>query len=165
MDLHPAAPKPLRTTGFTLTEILVVTGIIGILAGIAIPSMLRVRHEARIQVANNDIRVISAAIQILAFDTGQWPGGLPAGTVGNPESWDLNTNSAGLVRKDSRFFNWKGPYMDHVQLDPWGQPYFFDPDYRINYTWTPVVGSFGPNRKGRNFYDDDNIFEAFARVK
>ena len=159
MDLHLAPPKPVKMTGFTLTEILVVTAIIGILAGIAIPSMLRVRHESRIQVANNDIRIISDAVQILAFDTGQWPGGLPAGTVGNPESWDLNTNSAGLVKKDSRFFNWRGPYMNHVALDPWGQPYFFDPDYRVNKRSTPVVGSFGPNRRGRNRYEDDDIID------
>jgi hypothetical protein len=36
--------------------------------------------------------------------------------------------------------------------------YFFDSDYRIQKTLYAVVGSFGPNRRGRNQYDEDDVY-------
>lgn len=163
MDLHHILAPPGRGDGFTLVEIMVVVAIIGVLLGIAIPSMIKVRSETRLQIAHNDIRVLSTAIQLLAFDTGKWPGGVPAGMVGNPESWDLRKGSAGLLGNDGRFPNWKGPYIEAIPMDPWGENYFFDPDYSVRRAASlPVLGSFGPNRVGRNVYDSDDVCEIMS---
>jgi len=144
--------------GFTLVEIMIVVGIIGLLSAIAIPSFQKARDVARINAAKNDVRLISAAIDMLAFHTAQWPGGLVAGDPANPEVWDLSPGSAGITANDGTFTRWQGPYMDTMPADPWGNNYFFDPDYNISGTDYAVVGSFGPNGVGQNVYDSDNIY-------
>ena len=144
--------------GFTLVEIMIVVAIIGLLAGIAIPSLKKARMTSQTNKALGDLRVIRDAIEQLAFDTGQWPGGVPASQVSSPETMDLNDGAAGISANDGRFNNWSEPYMKEVPPDPWGTPYFFDPDYRIGGTFFSVVGSLGPNKQGRNYYDDDDIY-------
>jgi general secretion pathway protein G len=147
-----------RSAGFTLVEIMIVVAIIGLLASIAIASMVKTREVTRHAIALNDIRQISDALGHLAFDTGKWPGAIPADQTGDRECWDLAARSAGLVDTDGAFPTWKGPYIDHVPLDPWGSAYFFDPDYNIGGKNFAVVGSFGPNRQRANGYDGDDIY-------
>jgi general secretion pathway protein G len=146
------------TSGFTLVEIVVVIGVIGVLIAIAVPVMLRARTNARIQRAKVEVEMIAAAVRQLAWDTGRWPGGATRTTPQIIEVWDLSTGAAGLLSNDGRFPNWKGPYIPEVINDPWGNKYFFDPDYRIGGQWKVAVGSFGPNGMGRNWYDEDNIY-------
>ena len=71
-------------------------------------------------------------IEQLAWDTGKWPGGIARNIQGNAETWDLTTSSAGILSAGSAYANWQGPYAPEVPLDPWGNKYFFDPDYRID---------------------------------
>jgi len=137
---------------------MIVVTIIGIATMIVWPSFIKSRQSVRMAIARNDLRILSGAVDQLALDSAKWPGGIPAGEVADPEVWDLNAGSAGIVTSDGRFPNWRGPYMKQVPLDPWGSPYFFDPDYTITGKLYVVVGSFGPNRVGRNQYDSDDVF-------
>ena len=141
-----------------MVEMLIVLSVIGVVLAIAIPNFLRSRHDAKIKEARAQLEMISAAILQLAWDTGRWPAGIDRTIQGNAESWDLNAASAGLLDKTSKFPNWEGPYVAKIPKDPWGMPYFFDPDYRVDGKFRAVVGSFGPNRYGRNVYDKDNIY-------
>jgi type II secretory pathway pseudopilin PulG len=136
---------------------MLVVAIVGTLAAIAVLSGLKAYTEAGIYKANADLRVIASAVAQLAFDTGKWPGGIPADVDNDPEVWDLNTPAAGLLASDGRFERWKGPYIRKIPQDPWGSIYFFDPDYLIKGKYYPVVGSYGPNKKGPNLYDSDDI--------
>ena len=155
-------PEPIRNShnaGFTLLEIMIVVLIVALLAVIAIPSFVKARQTSRINRAKNDLRIIAQSITQLAFDTGQWPGGVQAGGIANPEIWNLALPSSGLAVDDgSTFTRWQGPYMTVVPLDPWDNDYFFDPDYNVNGKDLTVVGSFGPNGEGPNVYDADNIY-------
>ena len=144
--------------GFTLLEIMIVVAIIGLLATIAIPSFLKARQQSRMNVARNDLRIISAAIDQLAFDTGQWPGGTLAGVVADAEMYDLNAPDVGLVANSGIFTRWRGPYIEVVEPDPWGNDYWYDPDYKTDDGTKTVLGSYGPNGVGPNLYDADDVY-------
>ncbi len=160
-------------SGFTLIEILVVIGIIGLLSSITMIAVNNARSKAKIAKAQQDIDVIYSAIGQLMIDTGEWPGHqIPdqVNTGANNEVWDLTTQSSGITQTDGLFSNWAGAYMLSIPSDPWGNNYFFDTDYEINLDNEPcdggggcfdsvVVGSFGANGVGQNQYDSDDVIK------
>lgn len=143
-----------------MLEIMIVLGAIGLLSLIAIPSYKKARDRSRAETAKGELQLIAAAVRQLTWDTGKWPSGQPLATPGSAETWDLVPNSAGLLGATATFTSagWRGPYLRTITKDPWGNPYFFDPDFRISGTDRIVVGSFGPNGVGRNLYDSDDIY-------
>ncbi len=145
------------TRGFTLIELMIVVGIIGILMTFAVMGYNAVREKAKKVQALAELKNIRLAIEDLAFDTDRWPGPNPVGETADKEVWNLNSTNAGLVASNGMFPNWNGPYTKSVPKDPWGSNYFFDPDYRIKGRMFAVIGSFGPNKEGRNKYDDDDV--------
>ena len=147
----------MKRRGFTLVEIMIVISIIGLLAGIGIPAILRSVQNSRIKQAQTELAMMSAAILQLAWDTGRWPNGEPRTTAGSRERWDISEARCGLLDTNGSYREWKGPYYEGEINDPWGNPYFFDPDYRRDGVHI-VVGSFGPNGGGRNRYDSDDIY-------
>lgn len=178
-----------RNSGFTLVELMLVAGVIGILAMIAIPKALKVVQNAKARHAEADLNVIVAAINQLSADTGRFPATPTTGlnydlrTDGTllVEVADLSTADAGLLSSNTNRFGsrWRGPYLDKLPLDPWGTPYFLDPDYNVGNKNASAkvgalvkggggtsgatvnrvaVGSFGPNKVGMNQYDGDDIY-------
>ena len=145
--------------GFTLIELMIVIAITAILAAIAIPVYSAYREKAKTAEATADLYDIRLAIELLASDTNQWPNHYEPGVLGpSPEIWDLTLGQAGLINTDGNFQGWQGPYITTTPTqDPWGNNYFFDPDYRINGEDFVVLGSFGPNGVGQNQYDSDDI--------
>jgi general secretion pathway protein G len=144
--------------GFTAIEITIVLLIIGMLAAVSMPLLSKARIAARAKQAQGQLELIAAAIRHLTWDSGKWPNREPLANPGNPEVWDLKAAAAGLLGKTSAYAKWHGPYIRDIPRDPWGNPYFFDPDYTIGSKVKAVVGSFGPNGSGRNVYDKDNIY-------
>lgn len=152
--LEKAAMK--RKEGFTLIEITVTLAIIGLLATLAAMGVTKAHQSALRKQADTELNILSAAILQLAWDTGKWPNKALRTNPGSVEIWTLGGEAAGLMQTDGSYNNWKGPYYEGPLVDPWGQPYFFDPDYPTNGVNHVVVGSFGPNRVGRNMYDKDD---------
>ncbi|HEY5654012.1 MAG TPA: prepilin-type N-terminal cleavage/methylation domain-containing protein [Pontiella sp.] len=144
--------------GFTLVEIVVVVAIIGLLATLTSLKVVQIINRGRSNAAGVDLSNIATATMQLAWDTGRWPNRAVRTTPGSVEVWDLSKGSAGLGSNGGNYPDWKGPYYLGETLDPWGNPYFFDPDYRVNGVNKVVVGSFGANGKGRNYYDEDDVF-------
>jgi general secretion pathway protein G len=138
-------------------EVMIVVMLIGLLLAFTLPSIGKARNDAVRKKAEIELGMISTAILKLAWDTGQWPNKEPRNDTADEEVWDLSGDEAGIVGDDD-FDNWKGPYLQEIPLDPWGNPYFFDPDYSVDGVWRVAVGSFGPNGAGRNIYDEDNIY-------
>ena len=147
--------------------------IMGILAAVIWANVRPARDDAKEARAKADIRAIVSAINILGTDSEEWPGhwvpwAVDSGSGGN-EVWDLNAQEAGLTQNDSStpYTNWRGPYISNALIDPWGNPYFLDPDYDVDpgagQTWAIVVGSFGPNGVGQNLFDSDDVYFEITR--
>lgn len=101
--------------GFTLIEILVVVVILGILASIIVPKIMKRPEEARRTKAVMDIKAIETALNLYRLDSGVYPSteqGLEA-LVTKP--------TTGVIPK-----NWKEDgYLDKVPKDPWGNLFVY----------------------------------------
>jgi prepilin-type N-terminal cleavage/methylation domain-containing protein len=144
--------------GFTLIEIMITVGIVGLLATMATLALRTAHKRALCKQAEGELQMISSAALRLAWDSSRWPNTALRTQPGSTEIWDISLASAGLADNDGSYDDWQGPYYRGTTMDPWGNPYFFDPDYRINGVDRVVVGSFGPNGVGQNVYDSDDIY-------
>ena len=72
-----------RTNGFTLVEIMIVVAIIGLLAGIGIPSFGQARSNSSETACQNNLRQMEAAKQMAAMGKG-WTENDGPGNLGNP---------------------------------------------------------------------------------
>lgn len=119
---------------FTLVEILLVVVMIGILAGMFIPSLAGRAQEARITRAKADIQgQLSLALDMFEQDVGRYPTSEEGLQV-------LMTNSGGVA-------NWKGPYVkDGLKKDPWGSDYSYTFNSDVNGSYYTVT-SPGPDKQ------------------
>lgn len=172
---------PMKKSGFTLIEILIVIAIIGILASIVLPAVNIARENAKVAKARSELRNVRSGVALLESDTGKWPNGCPPSQLNNPEV-DLEDAQAGVALRPSvgvvdgacewttsEVASWNGPYMK-VPVDPWGTSYEFDPDYFPGenrsgsscpgYVASTIVAvvSYGPDKIGRNEYNCDDIY-------
>jgi prepilin-type N-terminal cleavage/methylation domain-containing protein len=145
----------MKNKGFTLVELLVVIGIIGVLSMLITAGVRIAREKAKITKAQHDVNELYTAISVLANDTNSWPGHqpvnvicstLPGGCPANNEICDadaadpsqscptgkLSDPIAGLETNDGTYAGWNGPYMNKVPVDAWGHEYFFDTDYSLD---------------------------------
>jgi prepilin-type N-terminal cleavage/methylation domain-containing protein len=170
-----------RTAGFTLVELLVVIGIIGLLSTMAVVGVFKARDKAKDTKARAELRSLRNAIALLEADTGKWPNGCPPESEANPEVFALAAqagmsqppvvgdqgNGCEWIAQD--IARWSGPYMTQA-TDPWGTVYYFDPDYtpldncsgQTALSTGVYLVSFGPNKVGPNQYDCDDIWLQIA---
>lgn len=97
--------------GFTLLELLVVLAILGLLAAIVGPQVLRYLGSSKSQAAQVQAKNISAALNLYRLDNGRFP----------TEKEGLDA----LLKQPSGATMWNGPYMpdEKALTDPWGNTY------------------------------------------
>jgi prepilin-type N-terminal cleavage/methylation domain-containing protein len=84
-----------QSRGFTLVEIMIVVGIIGLLVGIALPNFIKSRATSQQNACINNLRQINSAVQQWAMENGQAPGSpAPSLTSDLTPYIQLNSNSA-----------------------------------------------------------------------
>ncbi len=109
-------PSPVRQSGFTLIEIMVVVVILGVLAALVVPNIMSRPDQAKVTVAQTDVKAISSALEMYRLDNGYYPSseqGLEALVVmpsGSPEPRNWNPDG----------------YLKKIPQDPWGNPYQYE---------------------------------------
>lgn len=92
--------RKLNEKGFTLVEIMIVVAIIGLLAAIAIPNLVRSRQNAQVGAMRSDVRAFSAAAESFraAQATPAYPDDIAALTGATPPYLEASSWSEGGVR-------------------------------------------------------------------
>ncbi len=107
--------KREKDSGVTLIEMMVVLVIIGIVAALVVPNVIGRPDEARVAVANADLRTVAASLEMYRLDNRVYP--------------TTAQGLAALVEKPSISpvpTNWtSGGYLPNMPQDPWGNPYIY----------------------------------------
>lgn len=102
-----------KSSGFTLIELLVVLVILGLIAGLVGPQIMKQLSGAKSKTTKLQIEDFGAALDIFYLDNGRYP------------TTEEGMNA--LVQKPSGLDNWNGPYLKKkkVPKDPWSNDYQF----------------------------------------
>ena len=109
----PASTLPCRTrrlrsvTAFTIIELAIVTVVIGLITGIAVPGYRRIQRNTRFGVLNNDFRVFAGAFQQYNTVNGAWP--VYSATVGTfPPGMEQYLRQSNWTKPTvfSGYYNW-----------------------------------------------------------
>jgi general secretion pathway protein G len=113
--MFPSARRPVRSQlGFTLIEIMVVVVILGILAALVAPNVIRRIDDARVTKAKQDIRAYETALNLYRMDNFRYP------------TTDQGLEALVKQPTDPNIRNWKqGGYIDGLKKDPWGNDYAY----------------------------------------
>src|SRR3984957_2326150 len=131
-----AVKRNKSRVGVTLTEIMLVVVIIGILAALVIPRIAGSGERARIIAAHTDINGgIKSALGQYEVDNGFYPKSLQD-----------------LLVQPGNARNWHGPYLDSIPVDPWGNKYIYYYPGKHNPAGYDLL-SVGPD--GREGTEDD----------
>ena len=110
MKINSTKASRIKSSAFTLIEIMVVVVILGILAATIIPQFMGTTTDAKIGAAKSNIAEMESALERYFIHMDRHPTteeGLKA----------LVEPPAGDEKK------WRGPYVKMLRQDPWGNPY------------------------------------------
>jgi len=102
-----------RESGFTLIELLVVLVILGLLAGLVGPNVMKYVGSSKVEVARAQLEDLSAGLDLFKLDVGRYPN--------SDEGLQV------LVEGNDTIPGWNGPYLrkKRVPLDPWNNDYVY----------------------------------------
>ncbi|MBO9709871.1 MAG: type II secretion system major pseudopilin GspG [Caulobacter sp.] len=131
-SLRADEPRLTADEGYTLTEMLVVIAIIGLIAAVLTPALMGQLGRSRVKAAQLQLDTVASAVEAFHDDVGRYPS----------ESEGL----AALVTEPADTSAWTGPYLKTTKatLDPWGRPIVYHPPQEGE---DPVVMSYGADGK------------------
>ena len=173
LSFKRSRPSRLGNHGFTLVEVIVILAVVSILVAIITPTVLKYIAEAQQSRAEEDVRSLSLVLNDLIKDTGQFPGTkLPTGKtflcspgtkvggswgdgtkcgdltlhlITNDPNEDATPDSTGDYLTTGRR-KYKGPYVQNLNEDPWGNAYQINATTLISGNTSPTwVISSGPD--------------------
>jgi len=106
--------RPAGQDGYTLTEMLVVIGIIGLIAAALTPGLMNQMGRARVKAAQLQLETVASAVEVFRTDVGRYP---------TPDE-----GLEALVKEPGGVEGWSGPYLKNSRMlaDPWGHPMIYD---------------------------------------
>jgi general secretion pathway protein G len=134
INRHRTVTGRLRAA-FTLVEMLLVITIIGILAALVVPKMMGRSEQARQAAVQADLSSIKTALDAFEVDNGYYPKSL-----------------ADLIQQPRDSKSWRGPYLDKVPQDPWGNNYVYVYPAKRNVAGFDLSSA---GRDGKSGTDDD----------
>lgn len=117
--------------GYTLTEMLVVVAIIGLISAVVIPQTIGQLGKAQSRSAKLQAQSVAAALELFSGDNGRFP--------------TRDEGLAALVQRPAGLDSWTGPYLrtkDQLK-DPWGRPFI----YSVTDVGTYSVSTLGADNK------------------
>lgn len=126
--------------GYTLTEMLVVVGVIALIAAVLVPTLMGQMQRARAKAAKVQLDNVASAVEMFRSDVGHYP----------------NTSEGGLkalLTNGSTIEGWTGPYLKDAKTlsDPWNREIKYDLTTDAeSFTVTSLgadgkIGGVGPN--------------------
>ena len=132
MQIQRRMAPSRHDAGYTLMELLVVLAILGFLAAIGTPIVLRYLETARVSTAKTELSSLSSGLELFKFDVGRYPT--------TQEGLDA------LLKAPPGIDEWHGPYLKKLMgmKDPWGHPYHYkSPGEHGDYD----IFSYGPTNE------------------
>ena len=133
--------RSTRRQGFTLTEVLLVLAILGVIAAMVVPNLMSQQQEALKRQTKVNITNFERIAQSYAVDhEGEWPQNINA--MMNP-----GQDSDGKTR---------APYMESTPKDGWNQPLYYEyPNSKASTIDKPAIWSSGKNKQNEDGGGDD----------
>lgn len=134
-----------KQAGFTLLELLVVLGILGLLIGMVAPAVLQQFGGAKQKIAQQSIERIVGILDIYKLDIGHYP--------------TTDQGLQALIDPPSNEPRWNGPYIkgDTLPEDPWGRPFLYRvPSQRAHHAFD--LYSLGADGQSGGSGEDADVF-------
>jgi general secretion pathway protein G len=132
--------------GFTLTEVLLVLVILGVIAAMVVPNLLGRQQEANIRATKASIKGFEDATKQYAVANS---GDFPQGDSGAVVALLINPGQDATGRVIS-------PYLEKTPKDAWEQPLYYEwPNSKVANGTKPAIWSSGPNKLNEDGSGDD----------
>lgn len=138
-DRPGRARRGATQAGFTLLELLVVLAILGLLAVVATPQVLKYLGSAKQETARVQVQNLGTALDLFRFEVGRYP--------------TTQEGLAALVSAPPGAARWAGPYVKSRDslLDPWGRAYVYrSPGQHGAYDLATLGADGQPGGEGEN---------------
>jgi general secretion pathway protein G len=105
--------KGLIEAGFTLMEMIVVLVLIGLIAAVAIPQVMKLLESAKAKTAKLQLDTVSQSLTVYQLDIGEYP--------------SVQQGLSALMVAPAGLDAWNGPYVksERQLKDPWGRPLIY----------------------------------------
>lgn len=135
-----------RRRGFTLTEVLLVLAILGVIAAMVVPNLIGQQQKANVLATKANINGFEQAVKQYAIaNDGIFPEG----------SREEIANLLIQPGQDSEGRT-VAPYLEKVPRDAWDQPLYYEyPNGKVPNATKPAIWSSGPNKQNEEGNGDD----------